>query len=207
VFNRHTYHFEQVEIHTIEFGDFDITAYLSLLNQEEREKVERFILPKRKREFIATRLLKHELFPDTEILYNELGAPHLSSGPYISISHAPGVAGIAFCRDYPIGFDLEPIREKVHRIKDKFLHSTEKQFPDSNDTEALITIWSAKESLYKLMGEEGVIFAEDLYVEFLESPHLIGHYCQSGNWNQVKMTTFRQGETLLTVTGSHVQRT
>ena len=204
MFNRHTYHFEQVEIHTIEFGDFDIATYHSLLNQEERQKVERFILPKRKREFIATRLLKHELFPDTPILYNALGAPYLSSGPYISISHAPGVAGIAFCRDYPIGFDLEPIREKVHRIKDKFLHPTEKQFPYTNDTEELITIWSAKESLYKLIGEEGVLFAEDLRVEFQSSKELIGHYCRKTKWKRVKMTTFRQDETILTITGTHV---
>jgi phosphopantetheinyl transferase len=204
VFTRQTYHFENVEIHTLTFGEFEINDYLYILNLEEREKVNKFVLPKRKREFIATRMLKKELFPLSEINYHATGAPYLDKGPHISISHAPGIAGIAFCRDYPIGFDLEPIREKVHRIKDKFLHPTEKQFPFTNDTEELITIWSAKESLYKLIGEEGVLFAEDLRVEFQSSKELIGHYCRKTKWKRVKMTTFRQDETILTITGTHV---
>jgi phosphopantetheinyl transferase len=204
VFKRHTYHFEQVEIHTLAFSEFDVAEFLHLLNHEEIEKVEKFVLPKRKREFIATRILKHDLFPQSEIKYNSIGAPYLTIGPHISISHAPGIAGIAFCPAHPVGFDLEPLREKVHRIKDKFLHPTEQQFPFTNDTEELITIWSAKESLYKLIGEEGVIFAEDLRIEWLNSNNLIGHYRKSEQWNQVKMTTFKQDETILTITGTHV---
>jgi 4'-phosphopantetheinyl transferase len=204
MFTRHTYQFEQVELHTIEFGEFECEAYLHLLNEAELEKVNKFILPKRKREFIATRMVKNELFPQGQILYTAHGAPYFAEGPHLSISHSPGVAGIAFCPDFPLGFDLEPIREKVHRIKDKFLHSTEKQLPYITDTEALITIWSAKEALFKLAGQDGLIFSEDLYIEFTGKHQLIGNYRIDGQWRAVHMRTFRQGETLLTTTGTHV---
>ena len=206
MFTRKSYSFEEVEIHTIYFDDFDSDSCLNELNTEERNRVNGFLLAKRKREFIATRILKNELFPNATILYNELGAPYLDDGPFISISHAPGVAGIAFGKKFSVGFDLEPIREKVHRIKSKFLHQDEYIHCDTDDTETLIKIWSGKEALYKLAGRDAVIFAEDLILQPINQTLWKGTIAQPSGYEMVEMCIFTENECVISVNTSDVQR-
>jgi len=206
MFIRKSYSFEEVEIHTIYFDDFDSDSYLEELNAQEHHRVNGFLLAKRKREFIATRMLKNELFPNATILYNELGAPYLDDGPFISISHAPGVAGIAFSEKFRIGFDLEPIREKVHRIKSKFLHQDEYVQCDTDDTESLIKIWSGKEALYKLAGRDAVIFAEELILQPISQSIWKGTIAQPSGYEMVEMCIFTENECVISVNTSDVQR-
>lgn len=151
----------KVKVHLLYYNDFDPLSLLDYLNDSERQKVRNFNSLKRQREFVAVRVLKKKLFAQKEICYSAIGAPYIKKENYISISHANNVVGIGVSES-PIGLDLEPINEKVHRVKDKFLAENEKLDFNINSTIDLITIWSAKEALYKLSGEKGLIFSKNL---------------------------------------------
>ena len=207
MFTYKSYIFGNVKVYTIEFGEFDPTPHIEVLNEEEKIRVNRFVLGKRQREFVATRILKEKILPKSTILYNSLGAPYIENGPYISISHSPTIAGIAVCENHPIGFDLEPIREKVQRIKTKFLHPHEYKTSDTEDTETLIKLWSGKEALYKLACREEVIFAEDLLITQVEQTNWLGYINQPDGVYKTEMCIFTEKETVVSVTTSDVQRT
>ena len=54
----------------------------------------KFKTEKRKKEFLASRLLVQEISQNTIITYNEFGAPVLDNGKYISISHSKEMVAI-----------------------------------------------------------------------------------------------------------------
>jgi phosphopantetheinyl transferase len=137
----------------------------NVLTRDEQKRCDAFLNIKRKKEFIAARILKNELFSSDSIIeYNEIGAPFVSGAGHISISHANNLVAIANCKDYKIGLDLEFPREKVLTLYPKFLSSTECEEFDTNSVIELTRVWSAKEALYKLAGRKGVLFAEELII-------------------------------------------
>ena len=62
------------------------------------------------------------------------------------------------------GIDIELIRNKVLKIKHKYLNEHELNFAN-NDVEKLITYWSSKETLIKLYGLKNIDFIKNLFVE------------------------------------------
>jgi len=207
MFNEKKFVFGDVHIHIIELSDFVEENYLHLLNEQEKKRFETFILPKRRKEFVATRFLKEQLFPGAQIQYNALGAPFLDNSIHISISHSPNHVGIAFCKTHKIGFDLEQIRDKVHRIKHKFLHEEEYKNVDTEDTETLIKIWSGKEALFKLAGVENVPFATDLMVLPIENNIWRGQILHDEICSSLKMAIFTQNDYVISINLTDVQET
>jgi phosphopantetheinyl transferase len=64
-----------------------------------------------------------------------------------------------------VGIDIEKIRDRVVRVKDRFLCQDELESldPDSN-LEQLHIYWGGKEALYKLSGQPGVDFRNDIHI-------------------------------------------
>jgi phosphopantetheinyl transferase len=150
-------------IYLLEYVDsFDPSLHLDTLTVKEKERFLSFKSEKRKREFVATRILKHQLFSYQEIKYEEHGAPYFDSKTYISISHGKNIVGIAANEHFQIGFDIEQIREKVLRIAPKFLNSAEKTIFDTSNPTEITASWSFKESLYKLAGRKLIDFKKEL---------------------------------------------
>jgi 4'-phosphopantetheinyl transferase len=143
---------------------FDATQHLDKLTEIELERYYSFKNQKRRNEFVATRLLKHDLFGYNEIRYKEHGAPFIEDEGYISISHANLLIGIAFNERYQIGFDVEEIHDKVKNVHTKFLNQHEYTLFDSSKTLDLIIAWSLKETLYKLAGRNFLDFKKDLLI-------------------------------------------
>ena len=79
-----------------------------------------FKTEKRKKEFLVSRLLLNELEPNQQISYNSNGAPEISNGKYISISHSKNLVAIIIS-DKKVGLDIEYISEKPLRISPKFI--------------------------------------------------------------------------------------
>lgn len=130
----------------------------------EYERLKTLSHPARKREYVATRVLRTMVFGNENILYNDVGAPFIEGEGFISISHAPHVVGLAFCKQFQVGLDLEPIREKALIVKDKFLSSDESRLLKTNSALEMTKVWSGKEALYKLAGRKGIIFSENLHL-------------------------------------------
>jgi 4'-phosphopantetheinyl transferase EntD len=154
-----------VEVHLMYYSDFDESEHLHNLLPKEKQRLQTFRHPSRRREYIATRVLRSTIFGNEPILYNEFGAPTIEEEGFISISHANNVVGLAYSRWFQIGMDLEPVREKAKLVRHKFLSEQEQQLLDQSCAIEMTKVWSGKEALYKLANRKQLIFARELLLE------------------------------------------
>ena len=125
----------------------------------------------RKREWLTIRvLIKEMLGEEKEILYNSLGKPYLSDNSFhISISHTKGYAALIINKENETAIDIERIASRVKNIKKRFVNEEEeKALSQSDEIIHLLLYWSAKESLYKLLGIENVDFKLHLHIQPFE---------------------------------------
>ena len=123
----------------------------------------------KKLEWLASRLVirylvKHMGASFHGIYKDAFGKPHLKQTPlHISIAHCFPLAVGAIHQDHAIGIDIERPREKLLRIRDRFLNETEAE-QVGNDLEKLCKLWTGKEVLYKIYGRKKLIFKENIEV-------------------------------------------
>lgn len=117
---------------------------------------------KRQREWISTRLLLQKIAPNSCIFYKENGAPILSDGRAISISHSKEYCSILISPQ-KAAIDLELISGKAHRLKSQFVSPEEEGLITDSNISTLL--WSSKECLYKLHQKGQLIFKEDLLIK------------------------------------------
>ena len=125
----------------------------------------------RKREWLSVRVLLKELLgEEKEILYNSLGKPYLSDNSfYLSISHTKGYAAIIINKENEVAIDIEKISTRVQNISQKFVNDEEESaLSTSNEVIHLLLYWSAKESLFKILGVENVDFKQHLHIRPFE---------------------------------------
>lgn len=121
----------------------------------------------RQKEWLTVRtLLKDILKEEKEICYTESGKPYLSDNSYqISISHTKGFVAIALHPSFNVGIDIEHISPRVRKIRNRFINNIEESNIDKSQEDIhLLLHWSAKETLFKILGEEGVDFKDDLHI-------------------------------------------
>lgn len=119
-----------------------------------------------RRGFMSIRhLLAEAGYVDADLLYDELGKPHLKDGKNISITHSFNFTGI-IVSDEKVGIDIEKQREKILRIANKF--TPLKEYHTLANEDALIRkltiVWGAKESVYKMYAEPGLGFLQHINV-------------------------------------------
>lgn len=101
---------------------------------------------------------------ELDIQKDEHGKPHLVQDQrFISLSHCQAYAA-AIAATQPVGIDVEIVSNRVQRVKDRFLSQAEQSIL-GNDDAGLMLGWSAKEAVYKLFGERGLIFKEHMQIE------------------------------------------
>ena len=116
---------------------------------------------KRKKEWIASRLLLKKISPNTTISYNEFGAPKLNNGNYISISHSKGLVAVIISQQQ-VGIDIEEISEKALRVSSKFISTNNLKFLT---TEKATLIWCCKEAVYKWCQKGNIDFIKDIIIQ------------------------------------------
>lgn len=115
--------------------------------------------------FISVRhLLKVAGYTDNDLFYTADGKPHLRDGKRISITHSFLFSAIAIS-DYPIGIDIEKNREKIIKIAPKFVADEYDFMAEDNVVDFLTVVWGAKESLYKIHPDGGLLFKHHLPIE------------------------------------------
>ncbi len=116
-------------------------------------------------EWLNTRILLFEMLGEEKIIYNHPnGKPFLLDKSYkISISHTRGYVAILLSKSKYVGVDIEFISDRIKKVADKFISSSEYIDP-SNEVVHQLLHWSAKETLFKIMKEGEVDFKEHLYV-------------------------------------------
>jgi len=143
----------------------------------------------RQAQWLAGRVLVQQLAKSLGqpllLLQNEAsGRPFLvDTGPAsaVSLSHSGHwVAALLAPAGTALGIDVEMVRDKAQRIARKFLNTEElttiehftipeAAFPHS-PTELYSLLWSAKETLYKLANQCGIIFRQNLLLDLPASP-------------------------------------
>ena len=124
-----------------------------------------FNTKKRKKEWIASRLLLNEINPNYSISYNEFGAPELNNGSYISISHSKGLVAIIISQQQ-VGLDIEEISGKALRVSSKFISTNNLK---ALTAEKATLIWCCKEAVFKWHQKGKVDFIADIKLHPFES--------------------------------------
>jgi phosphopantetheinyl transferase len=120
-----------------------------------------------RRAFLSIRhLLALYDYVDEDLIYNEAGKPHLKDGKHISITHSHNFTGIIISSSDEVGIDIEMQRDKILRIAHKFTPFEE--YRTLANTAAIVRkltiVWGAKESLYKIYGQQGISFLRHINV-------------------------------------------
>ena len=117
-----------------------------------------FNTEKRKKEWLASRLLLNKINPNYSISYNAFGAPELNNNSYISISHSKGLVAIIISQQQ-VGIDIEEISEKALRVSTKFVSTNNLK---ALTAEKATLIWCCKEAIYKWHQKGQVDFVTDI---------------------------------------------
>ena len=134
-------------------------AYLSQLEMIKAEQ--------RRREWLASRVLLQALVEaPSYIAYYPNGAPFLSSSfLHLSISHTKGYAAVLLQEHPAAGIDIEYRSGRVAKIRRRFMSPREEAGIDKeHEIEHLLLHWCAKETLFKMIGQEEVDFLRHLHV-------------------------------------------
>jgi len=118
---------------------------------------------KRKKEFLACRILLNYFNKNLKISYSENGSPNLNNHQYISVSHSGDLVCI-IVSDQKIGIDIEKISDKSLQLKEKFINSHHTKLNKEKST----LIWCIKESVFKFYEIGNVDLIKDIFVpEFI----------------------------------------
>jgi 4'-phosphopantetheinyl transferase len=133
---------------------------------------------RRQAQWLAGRQLAHALFgemptplpPETRVQNDATGRPWLLGAPagtVVSLSHSGEWVAAVLAQGGRAGVDVELVRDKAQRLAKKFLADNEWAHARAATAQAdadthYTLLWSAKEALYKLAAQRGIIFREQL---------------------------------------------
>ena len=116
-----------------------------------------------KKQFLAIRnILKELSIDDQDLLYDESGKPFIRDGQNISFSHSDIYAALIIGKQV-VGIDIEKRRDRILKIKEKFL-GIELNYPGGLNADKALIYWSIKESIFKTVGNSGIDFKKNILV-------------------------------------------
>ncbi len=132
-------------------------------------------------------------FPIADVVVIQSNKPFLPGHPYqFSISHCDDYAAAIVSTEHPVGIDVETVEHRVLKIRHKFLTEREeimliKDCPTLSDIQRLTLAWSAKETMFKWLGENGIDFKEHLMLNAFTGTHITGLIETTINRNPVRI--------------------
>lgn len=131
------------------------------------EQMQHLTAPFRRLEWLSVRALLKELCgEEKQVAYLPSGKPYLADQSYqISISHTKGYVAVILNPSKKVGIDIEQYGDRILKLRSKFLSEKEiAAIYSDKEVLHLLLHWSAKETMFKLLGEEGVDFKEHLLI-------------------------------------------
>lgn len=128
------------------------------------KELERYQHEKRRKEWFASRMaLRSGLAIPSEVRYHPNGKPYLDDRA-LSFSHCLPLAG-ALTHPKLAGMDIQSCNPTIERIRERFANSAELEAADrsSSPLDYLTIVWSAKEAIFKVYGEE-LDFADGIHL-------------------------------------------
>lgn len=154
---------------TEESIDETLTFFAPGVQEVHKERLETIKYEKRQKEYLCARLLIDIIAGEGQrVEYLESGRPFLlDSNKEISISHTKNYVAVIADDDKRVAIDIEVFGKTVERVKHKYCNQQELDYlSDDADVRSvqLHLIWSAKETVFKLLDEKGVYFDEHMFV-------------------------------------------
>ena len=166
----------------------ELLSMLPDADSVQNEAEQQFSSEFRRVEWTAVRVLLYTVLDrQVHISYNEQGAPMLPDyeGLHISISHTKGYVAIALSETAAVGIDVEQIerlnsnqfddKEKVPRVekvRSRFMRDDEY----AETIVGMLLHWSAKETVFKVLGREGVDFQDEMKVQPFDETQYEGDF-------------------------------
>ncbi len=136
------------------------------LGAAEETLYDRISHDKRKKEWLAVRLLLQDVLQiSSEISYNNNRKPSIS-GYNISISHSNDMVTV-IVSDFPCAIDIERVTPRVAKIAHRAFSEDELKAISTN--EELTTYWCTKEAVFKLYGKGEIDLKKDIKIEKVEN--------------------------------------
>ena len=169
VFTKHIDEHTILSVWKIEETEQELFAGLQL-KDHELEFIATFNNGKRLLHWLSTRLLLRTMLKTSDYIatgLDEHGKPFLLNRDYhISLSHSFDYAAVMISKDKQVGVDIELVKEKVLRIRNKFMTDNELAgLPSVDDVSALYICWCAKEAIFKWHGRKGLEFKRDMVIK------------------------------------------
>jgi phosphopantetheinyl transferase len=199
IFKRENITINESEIYLMWFENFNTNEYLEQLTEIEKERYFAIKHENRKQEFVATRILRHEIFGHQHIHYKSHGAPFIENEGYISISHTKKCVGIALNKYFELGFDLEYERPNIEKIQHKFISKTEETIFNCDSSLEVTKIWSAKEALYKLAGRKEIDFKTQLQLSKNKKETWLGKIQNSDHYLTTELSIFEKDDLIISI--------
>ncbi len=146
------------------------------LSVEELEYYSKLRSDTRRQHWLSYRLILPHILSRQDISgikYDQYGKPYLSLKNLkkeegmlqISVSHSGRFSALIASSNHNVGIDIERISPKIFKVAHKFLNSRELRIVFTDHAmEGLITLWAAKEALYKLHGRRDLEFRENFQI-------------------------------------------
>lgn len=130
----------------------------------------------RKKEILGERMLMKTIFGiDTPIFHNADRLPYIENSHInISIAHTKGYLGIALNHHHCMGIDVEQYRRRVLGVREMFLNEAEQQWLKTDDELAHMIAWTAKEAIFKNIGQRDLVksYRNEIMLLPYPSPHI-----------------------------------
>ena len=162
----HTQLFNRFELLIWEINDTDKIEVSNLPNNILK-KIDSNKSQLKKNQILAVhQILKHRNIPSQDLFYNSFGAPFLTNGLNISISHSELFVAVCLSKE-KVGIDLQIKNEKIFKVSSKFINDLEKKFTEKNNLEKLTQLWTIKEAAYKYFTMGHLSLKNDIIVNQL----------------------------------------
>lgn len=122
---------------------------------------------RRRIEWLAWHAIVRERLGDVGVDYNKVGVPVLldADAGFISVSHSGGFVAVLWSNAV-CAVDIELASRKITtRVAARFLSPEEQLLTDSANPLFAVSVWCAKEALYKYAGVKGADFLSDIVIE------------------------------------------
>lgn len=141
---------------------------MAMLDTEESLVLDTYSNEKRKKQWLACRVLIKEIFRNKHhIDYNEYGKPFLKKPhKHISFSHSGNFSALIVNEYSSVGIDIEMVSKRLERVSERFLSDEELSFIDTNKKLSHLTIcWSVKEAIFKIHGNLCYDFKKQIRIQ------------------------------------------
>lgn len=163
--------FKTYQSKTIEWAiwkvDESVDELIQISNFSEDIDFKNIKIEKRQKEFLCTRILIHLLFDSkAQLFYDAYGKPFIEHSKWnVSVSHSGAFVFVGRSKT-KIGVDVEQISSKLERTQHKYCSESELMNIDEEQILYHLALhWSAKESVYKWVSDEALIFDEQMQID------------------------------------------